>query len=509
MRPDFHHPDHDAMRPIWRKMRDVLAGQSAVSRAKTLYLPMLDSQEPGHYAAYAARADFYPATQRTILGLLGMIFRKPSAYTVPEVLQTQTEEHFRDVTLNGTSAEGFALQVVGEMLGVGRGYVVVSFHKNANRPWWRLLQAEQVINWKTIRNANTGDTEYTLIVYSDLDPVASDDGDPFVHDHEKVYRTMRLIPNEALPRETHPHGMCIAETYRKRKVGDRNGNPDGAQHDEWVRDDSSVEVLMHLGTPLAFVPVVSFNAYDLETTIKAPPLEPLADLNLSHYRTSADLEHGAHYVAMPTPWVTGFQGVDKLYIGASTAWTIGSAEARVGMLEFTGQGLGALEKRLEAKQQLMASIGARMLEPRTRAAETAEALRLRQSESSSSLEHIAETASELMTYVLWLHCWWSMTTDPKDDDVSFNVNRDFVDATLDGTQLRELVAAWQEGAFSWETLFYNLAKGNVLPPNTPKDEEQARVEVEKAERSAMALDIANATKPTANEDDTTETTGGG
>ncbi len=505
MRPDFHHPDFDALASVWRKMRDVLAGQRAVKSAHTLYLPMLDSQNGAQYDAYKARADFYPATQRTILGLLGMIFRKPTSYVVPDVLAKQVDEHRRDITLAGVSLESFSFHTVGEMLSVGRGYVVVSYHAASNRPYWRLLKAENVINWRTQRNPITGDVEFTMIVYRDTD-LKLDGDDPFEQEYEEVIKTMRLIPNADLPSLDYPMGFCIAETFRKRKVGDNRENPGGGVRDEWVRDEPA-EVLLRTGRPVPFVPVIGFNAYDLDPSIKAPPLEALADLNLSHYRTSADLEHGAHYCAMPTPWVTGYQAKDSLYIGASSAWTIANDAARVGMLEFTGQGLGALEKRWEAKQQLMATVGARMLESRTRAAETAEALRLRQGESSSALEQIAATASDVLSYALWLHCWWISTTEPKDDAVTLNVNRDFVDATLSGADLRELVAAWQEGAYSWETLFYNLSKGNVLPPNLSVDDERARVEVEIADRSAVAMEIAGAQAATRPDPDDNETQG--
>lgn len=505
MRPDSHHPDFDSLSIVWRKMRDVLAGQRAVKAAGLLYLPALDSQNDSQYAAYKARADFYPATQRTILGLLGMIFRKPTAYSVPDVLEAQVEEHRRDVTLSGVSLESFSFQTVGEMLAVGRGYVVVSYHAASNRPYWRLLRAEDVINWRTQRNPVTGDVEYTMIVYLDTE-LAQDRDDPFEQQYEDVIRTMRLVPAPELSTLDYPMGVCIAETYRKRRVGGVDARS------EWLRDDDP-EMLMRLGRPVGFVPVVGFNAYDMDPGVKAPPLEALADLNLSHYRTSADLEHGAHYCAMPTPWVTGYQSKDPLFIGASSAWTIHNDAARVGMLEFTGQGLGALEKRLEAKQQLMATVGARMLESRAKAAETAEALRLRQGESSSALEQVAATASDVLSYALWLHCWWIATTDPADDDVTLSVNRDFVDASLSGADLRELVAAWQEGAYSWETLFYNLAKGNVLPPNMSLDDERARVEVEAAERSAIAMEIAGAQTSTraaeADDDDQSQGNEGG
>ncbi len=483
---DSLHPDYARMYPVWEKMRDVIEGERKVKEAGQRYLPMLQEQEQAAYLAYKMRADFYPATQRTIIGLLGLIFRKPSTWTVPAAIEATVRPHFADVTLSGIGIEGFGFDLVNEMLSVGRGVVVVGFHGEANRPVWRLIAAEDVINWRTARNPQTGDTEFTLIVYRDSRQKKTDD--PFDTNHENLIRVLRMDGRDFGTAE-YPFGAAIEETYRERTQAEMAGSLD-PERERWIRDGDPVE-LVRMGRLIPFLPVVAFNAYDMDPGIKAPPLESLADLNLSHYRTSADLEHGAHYVAMPTPWVTGYQATDKLYIGASSAITLRDPGARVGMLEFTGQGLGALEKRLETKERHMATIGARMLETRPRAAETAEALRMRQGEATSSLELIAQNASDVLSYVLWLHCWWISTTDPRDEEVTFSVNREFTEASLTSQELAALVAAWQDGAMSWDTLFFNMLRGGVVPAGTTADLERTRIDVEIAERAAPMVPDAD------------------
>ena len=58
----------------WQRIRDVLAGDSAIKRAGAKYVPRLDSQTDDEFRAYVERGFFYNATARTLSGYVGMIF---------------------------------------------------------------------------------------------------------------------------------------------------------------------------------------------------------------------------------------------------------------------------------------------------------------------------------------------------------------------------------------------------------------------------------------------------
>jgi hypothetical protein len=102
---------------------------------------------------------------------------------------------------------------------------------------------------------------------------------------------------------------------------------------------SEVYPLMN-GKPLDFIPFTFLSADDTTPEVDEPPLIDLVNMNLSHYRTCADLEHGAHFTGLPTPYVCGAQlenPNDKLYIGSQSAWMLKSPDAKVGFLEFTAR----------------------------------------------------------------------------------------------------------------------------------------------------------------------------
>src|SRR5436853_903393 len=77
------HPQYDASLPAWQRARDVLAGEDAVKAAGERYLPRLDSQSDGEYAAFRERASFFNATARTAEGYVGLIFRRPPFVRTP------------------------------------------------------------------------------------------------------------------------------------------------------------------------------------------------------------------------------------------------------------------------------------------------------------------------------------------------------------------------------------------------------------------------------------------
>lgn len=98
-----------------------------------------------------------------------------------------------------------------------------------------------------------------------------------------------------------------------------------------------------VGQSLDKIPFVALSGNELNLNPTQPPLMSLVDTNLSMYRTSADLEHGRHFTALPTPYVTGIDGDSELKIGSGSAWILPDSSSKAGYLEFTGQGLQALE----------------------------------------------------------------------------------------------------------------------------------------------------------------------
>jgi len=367
---------------LWQKCRDVSAGEEAVLSAGEAYLPKLGGQGATEYDAYKRRAGFYNATRRTIDGLSGLIFRKPPVVTAP----TAAEPWLTDVDLAGTNFARFAEEVVEEMLTVTRvgllvdmprasGELVTQAQATASnlRPFVTLYRAEDILDIRVGQRDNVTVITQVRLREATAEPAADDE---FAEAEVEQVRVLDL-----------DDGGHRQRVFQKGEDG------------QWLLVDE-VEPLMR-GASLDRIPFYPIGARGLTNGVERPVLLDLVNLNLSHYRTLADLEHGAHFVALPTPYVFG---VDDDYapnsVGPTEPWHSPDKDVTVGLLEFTGQGLEGLEKRREVKEAQMAALGARMLAPEKKAAEAADTLALRTAGEASVLASLANGVGQALTAVL-------------------------------------------------------------------------------------------------------------
>ena len=456
---DTPHPEYQAALPRWQRCRDCVGGSDAVKARTTDYLPALEGHRgsPAKYDAYLTRAVFYNATARTVAGLLGSVFRVAPDWTFPATI----EDDLKDVTLMGRPLGSFALMAFKELLITGRVGVQVDMPKEppvgmtTTRPYWVLRRAEDIPSWRTL--VTGGQETLTRVVLAEVveDDNPKDEWTPTATDQMRV---LELV-NPGSP----------AATYQIRRFRKHESD----KEDPWKEVEDPIIPLKN-GDPLGFIPFQFIGPTSVTPAVEKSPMVDIVDVNLSHYRTSADFEHGAHLTALPTPWVSGAELKEgqTFPIGSDTAWVLGEANARAGMLEFTGDGLKTLEWSLSVKQEQMASLGARLIESRKAAAETAEALRLAMSGDHSVLASMASTFDQAMTNVMTWHADWS---GAEGSEITFAVNKDFFEARLMAQEAQALVATWQAGGISFETLFWNLQAGEWIAPGRTIEEERALI----------------------------------
>jgi hypothetical protein len=346
-------------------------------------------------------------------------------------------------------------RVVKEVLIPGRFGILVDANNEDNRAYAALYTAENITNWQA-RLINQK-LRITLIVLRE-DYVEKSD-DIYENKIRSQYRVLRLIPNNNSL-------LYIQEIHRQ--VDEKS--------DTWAIVEKIVPT--RSGTPLDYIPFQFFNTHHGTPQVEKPPLLDMVDVNLSHYRTSADMEHGAHYTALPTAWIAGFPTTKDFRIGSQTAWVSDKVDAKAGFLEFKGQGLGALRELKKDKEHLMAILGARLLEDQRRAAEAADTYRIRQSGEGGALSAIVRTASDGIQKVLKAMAEWSGATPQQINDIKFQLNNDFIAEKMKPDELRQLMETWQQGAISQDTFLYQLKQGEVLPAGRSIEEEKALIEAE-------------------------------
>lgn len=478
MAVEAQHPEYKLRAPQWKRCRDAFAGQDAIHAAGAAYLPKLKDQGADEYNSYKMRAGFYNATSRTVSGLIGMLFRKPPKLEVADGIK----DDLKDADMKGKPFEMFAQDVAEESLVVGRVGVLVDHavappsnvvvtvavaREQGLRPMVQMYRAENIINWRVSRINNA--TVLAMVVLTETYEYPVGEGKP-----DEPFG----------PKSTEFSAVCETR-YRVLDIDTQHGNTYRQRIYRKNRNDVDqlVETIVPLmdGFPLAYIPFWFIGPDGIDIEVETPPLLDLVNVNIAHYRVTADYEHGCHFTGLPTPWISGYQnptpekGEPAFYIGSTKAWVFSDANAKAEYLEFTGQGLTSLEKNLDRKEGHMAVLGARMLAPEKKQTETATTAAIHRTGENSALAGIGIAVSLALTLVLRTFTAWAGQKTPT-DKTNFETTRDFMPVNIDAATLTALVKAWQSGAISFETFYDLLQRGDISQADVDAAAEQARIE---------------------------------
>jgi hypothetical protein len=439
------HPDYVKMLPKWQRCRAAAAGQDEVKP----YIPRLVDQSEDDYKAYKDRACYFNATWRTIASLNGMLFRKPPSIIAPEQLLALLS----DADLSGNSIASIAYCVADEAMTVGIVGLLVDYpsvdatgitEAEASafnlRPSLQLYKVESMINPRFGRVNN----RYTLqqIVLVECEKIYKDE---FEYTEEARYRVLSL-----------DGGVYTQRVYRSERG-----------KDELL---SSSVPLMN-GRQMDYIPFFFVGSDELGAE---PPLIDLVDMNLAHLRVSADYEHGCHFTGLPTPVISGYnqqEGDGKMYIGSQSAWVFPNPDASAKFLEFTGQGLVALENNLRSKEQLMAILGARMLTADKKGIESSDTANIHRAGESSVLSQSAQNISEGISRALSVFSEWAGFGP----DASIEINREFTAITMSADDAVKLMQLVQGGVMSHQSAFENMKRGGLYLDSDEFKIEQERI----------------------------------
>ncbi len=432
-------------------------------RAET-YLPRLSGQSSRDYWAYVERSLFYNATQRTVNAMCGLLFRKKPQMMVPDMLMPVTEMF----DMYGNSINTFASKVAEEVITTGRAGCLVDYRESGdgtmpNMPYVCCYQAEDIISWDVEYQQGRPVLKHVVLC-------------------ERRYENNSNMFNESYfqsqynrAQSQYNRGSDIYKTwYRVLDIHE------GVYRQRLFCEDCGPMQLMDEFTPMNagmrmdYIPFVIINSFYMGFDVQKPPLLDLVNANISHYKTSADLEHGCHFTALPTPVVIGVSKDDigDLKIGSTTAWMLADPEADAKFLEFTGQGLEALERRLEEKEKQMATLGARMLMEDKRAVETEGVHLIKREGEHSVLAHIAQSVSLGMERVLQYIAQW-MNVD--DTDIMYQLNRDFIPTPIDPRLLVALLQSYTTGVLPLSDFVAVLQRGEVIDAEKTVEEVQEEV----------------------------------
>lgn len=447
---DYTNIEYNKWLPVWKKCRDTYDGTESIRAGGQTYLAALTGQDAESYDSYKNRAVFFNAVGRTVKGMSGAIMRKKPIITAPDTLAAL----IADFDMRGTTLIDFAYSIIKELAITNRVGILVDFPRASTvgmttavmessglRPYASIYKAENILDWRYECVGN----RYMLTMIKLREIVSIARGD--YTDTQELIRLLDLTP----------------EGYRVRLYYQTK---DG-YHD--YPDDEFFPLMNN--APLREIPFV------FDNQISKPVLLDLVNINLAHYRNSADYEHGLHFTGLPTPIFWGAnladeQGNSIISLGSASAYGFPSADGHAEYLEFTGQGLGALKTAMDDKMQMMVALGSRYLGAEKRAAETAEAMTIRNAGENSIMSRIAQHGSEMMTKALMLMAQWLRVSG----DIMVQINTDVNPTGITPQMLQQLTASYLSGAISYETYFANLQDGEVIANDRSIDDERLAIQ---------------------------------
>jgi len=224
------------------------------------------------------------------------------------------------------------------------------------------------------------------------------------------------------------------------------------------------------GVPLGFIPFQFFGATSNSPDVSRAPLLDIADLNISHYRTYAELEHGRHFTALPIYYAPGRDddGTADYHIGPNRVWEVPQGCAP-GILEFSGLGLKSLESALSTKENQIAAIGGRLLAGQTRSSESDDGVRLREANEQSLILNVVAAAERGMALCVR---WWLLFRDVpmrETESLVYQINLATTGAA-DARLLRSLHQMHEDGLVPIEVLYNVLIKVEWLDATTTIEE---------------------------------------
>lgn len=457
----------------WKLVRDVVRGDA------DMYLPVLNAfdqsaENTSRNAAYRQRAVWYPATEHTLDGLLGMAFRVDPTIE----LDSKLEHWEKDIDGAGTSIFQQAQEVLANVLGPGRHGLYTDWSDAVKGPVVKSYHAENIINWK-YRNVD-GEMVLTMVILEE--DVEVEDG-KYALKVKKQWRELVLEDNQFIVRlweeaQTEPEKNPPTQA----KMKDANG-----QDVDQLVIRTQTEVLDFI--PFTFVGSRKNNGAEIGPS----PLFGLAKMNLAHFRNSADHEDSVFYCGQAQPWMTGLTEQWRDWLVAPYIVDENGAQRYVGqrmyvgsraplMLPTGGQFAYAspdpntmVKDAMMHKEAQMIAIGARLIEPGQAGSRTATEDENDKEATTSVLSMCVANVNEAyMQCIAWGMRWHG--TKDYDADGDFKVTQEFIGKKIDPAVLASMVSAWQAGITAKDDVRHHMRAVGLLR----SDRDDAQIEADLA-----------------------------
>ena len=437
---DARHPQYTEFDADWRMMSDTYRGERVVKERRLAYLPATSGMHldglgaantagTREYEAYLARAHFPSVVNDAVQAAIGVMHHKPPVIDLPAALEPLRMR----ATLRNESLDLLVRRINEQQLVLGRLGLMLDLPAVETAealPYLAMYPGDRITNWDEGRRGL--DVEFENLRLIVLDESEDERQSDFSWYWRQKYRVLMLgdqIDYSAdLTDESPPAvGPYTVAMYR--------------QEADSQRLETTVTPAIR-GQTLDRIPFVFINSKDVVAEPDDPPLIGLAQLALTIYRGEADYRQALFAQGQDTLVVIGVTDDEQFRVGANASIILPMG----GDAKFIGvesEGLVEMRAALENDRSAATQQGGQLLDSVSRQRESGEALRVRVAARTATLNQIALAGAYGLEQILKIAAEW-VGANP--EEVKVEPNLDFVDDTIGGKEVVEIMTAKTLGA---------------------------------------------------------------
>lgn len=432
---------YNSMLDRWQTMNDVCDGSPAIKEKPYKYLPYPECEDDSkRFIQYAKRAVFYEVTKDTLQSHIGLAFSEDPTFDPDgmEFLKKNADGAGKSIyQLNQIALEGLLKHGRGGFLvdhpSVGDNISKAQAEAMGLRPVIVYYDALSIINWRVKKVG--GEYRLSLVVLKEVVNIVDPD-DEFQEKSVNTYRVLRLDENNR---------------YSVQVYSDESGQMKGGDLIYPTRQGKSWDI----------IPFMFLGSQVNDSSINDIPLEPLANLNLAHYRNSAQYEDSVFFCGQVQGVITELDEGWRDHL-EDTGVKVGSQDMLLlpkgSSFQFVQAEPNSMAKEaMDGKMAHMQQSGAKVLD-QTIANKTATQVDEEKSTRNSVLSLCVSNLNEANEYTLkWCADFYGSGYDAK-----FTIKQDFArgQVTLDELKFYNELALQER--ISWET-FHEIRTTGKIP----------------------------------------------
>lgn len=454
MSVETKHPSFDFIKANeFKLLRDSNEGESNIKAKSELYLPKpsgfkaMPDQGKAMYDAYKVRAQFPDILSPTIAAMVGIIHGKEIEIEKPDSLNYIDES----ATGSGLSLEAFHRRITTELLKIGRYGVLAEAPESGGEPYLCGYAGDAIINWED---------DSSFFVIDDSGMVRNG----YEWDKEDRYITLEMI-----------------EGAYQMKL-----NIDGQEEIKDIRSTG--------GNLVDRIPFVVGNAKDVSPCLITPPLIGVSRAALAIYQLSADYRWQLFLSGQET--LVAINGDPPNAVGAGVVHSMKGSEGVTPDLKYvspTCSGIDAHERAMDKNKEAAVMAGAKLIEQEaSNGSESGYARKLRFASETATLSTVAKVSCEILQKSLRNLAMLKGLPEAQQNEITVTPPKDLMDTTMSPQDVKALVESWQNGGFSYRTLYENLLRGGVANPERELEDELLELdEAPDAIREAQIESVAS------------------